>query len=68
MSHDFQLPMLRLEGYRYDVTADLLTAQVVYVSAQKEVQRAAVVVPICGGLRSLIDESSRLVGEAITKL
>lgn len=57
--------MLRLEGYQYDITADLLTAHVIYVSAPKENQRARVEVPICDGVRSLIDETLRLVGEAI---
>jgi hypothetical protein len=59
-------PLLRLEGYRYDVTADFLTAQVVYASTQKENQRADVEMPICDRVRRLIDETLRLVGDAIT--
>lgn len=58
--------MMRLEGYQYDVTADLLTAEVVYVSGQKENQRAVVEVPICDRMRKLIEEMLRLVGDAIT--
>ena len=61
-------PLLRLEGYQYDLAADFLTAHVVYVSAQNEIERAWVEVPICDGARRLIDETLKVVGEAITQL
>lgn len=61
--------MLQLEGYQYDSTAELLTARVVHVGQvgpMTEVMRSDVEVPICRGLRKLIDDTmTELTGALI---
>ncbi len=54
--------MWQLEGYQYDLTADLLTARLVWVGQAGKItaaERCDVGVPICQGLRRVIDETVR---------
>jgi hypothetical protein len=50
--------MLEVEGYRYDVTADLLTVHVVRDGREgSEAERAELDIPISTGLRTLVQST-----------
>ncbi len=59
--------MLLLEGFQYDVTADMLTARVAQVgqAGTEEAARADLEVPVGYGLRWLIHGTMRLLSRAI---
>jgi hypothetical protein len=61
--------MWQLEGYQYDLTAELLTARLVRVGQagrMTEAERSEVEIPICHGLRRLIDETLSMLYKAVT--
>lgn len=59
--------MLQLEGYQYDLTADLLTARLVrQAGAASEAERFEVEIPVRHGLRRLLDETLTMIYQALT--
>jgi hypothetical protein len=62
--------VLQLEGYQYDRTADLLTAQLVHVApagTMTEAVRSEVEIPICDRLRRVVDETMTILSLAASR-